>query len=140
MDFFQHLTACRHEKGTEYTHTSLGPPHGAFYIWSSQQKQFHKGYCATLERGENLHLAERHRHIGPVVVDLDFRFKPTAQEIADPTKILFGTDYPFSQVGEKVIDDVMAGIEKFDGYDARRREMIFRENALALFPRFAAAR
>jgi hypothetical protein len=30
----------------------------------------------------------------------------------------------------------MAGIEKFDGYDARRRDMIFRENALALFPRF----
>lgn len=60
------------------------------------------------------------------------------EDIADPGKILFGSDYPFSQAGERVIDDVMAGIEKFDGYDEARREMIFRGNALSLFPRFAA--
>ena len=62
------------------------------------------------------------------------------EDIADPQKILFGSDYPFSQVGEKVIDDVMQGIESFEGYDERRRDMIFRENALGLFPRFATAR
>ncbi len=61
------------------------------------------------------------------------------EDIADPSRILFGSDYPFSQVGEKVIDDVLAGIESFDAYDAGRRAMILRDNALALFPRFAAA-
>ena len=60
------------------------------------------------------------------------------EDIADPKRVLFGSDYPFSQVGEKVIDDVLAGIESFDGYDATRRAMILRDNALALFPRFAA--
>ncbi len=60
------------------------------------------------------------------------------EDIADPNRILFGSDYPFSQVGEKVIDDVLGGIESFDGYNATRRAMILRDNALALFPRFSA--
>ena len=61
------------------------------------------------------------------------------EDIADPQKILFGTDYPFSQAGERVIDDVIKGIESFDGYDAAKRRMIFHDSALALFPRLAAA-
>ena len=88
MTFFHDLTTCRVGKEHEgYTHVSLGPPTGAFYIKSSQHTKFLEGYCVALDRGEDLHLAERHRHIGPVVVDLDCRFKPTAEEIADPTKI-----------------------------------------------------
>ena len=53
------------------------------------------------------------------------------EEIADPKKILFGSDFPFSQVGEKVIDDVLAGIAAFDGYDEKRRAMI--EGALRFY-------
>ncbi len=93
--------------------------------------------AAKLPKGVDYYLKQMYFDLAQASVPLIMR---ALEDIADPAKILFGTDYPFSQVGEKVIDDVMAGIEKFDGYDARRREMIFRENALALFPRFAAAR
>ena len=89
-----------------------------------------------LPRGVDHYLKQMYFDLAQASVPLIQR---ALEDIADPEKILFGSDYPFSQVGEKVIDDVMEGIEKFDGYDDRRRAMIFRDNALALFPRLAAA-
>ena len=82
-----HLSALRVEKGHEFTHTSLGPPRGSFYVPSSSNKIFLREYEAAVERGEDLHLTERHRHVGPVVVDLDFRFKPT-EPMEDPSNLL----------------------------------------------------
>ena len=59
------------------------------------------------------------------------------QDIAASDHVLFGTDYPFSRIGEKVIDETIEGVETFDGYDAEIREKIFQENAVALFPKLA---
>ena len=89
-----------------------------------------------LPKGVDYYLKQMYFDLAQASVPLIQR---ALEDIADPNKILFGSDYPFSQVGEKVIDDVMAGIEKFDGYDSDRRAMIFRDNALRLFPRFATA-
>jgi P4 family phage/plasmid primase-like protien len=76
----QFLYPYRVEKGVEHTHTSLGKPLGSYYIPSSSHSAFLKVYKAAIERGEDVFLTERHRHIGPVVVDLDFRFEPLAEE------------------------------------------------------------
>jgi predicted TIM-barrel fold metal-dependent hydrolase len=57
-------------------------------------------------------------------------------QIADPDKILFGTDYPFAIDRINVIQDTINGIETFGGFDDALRKNIYRENALALFPRF----
>ncbi len=57
-------------------------------------------------------------------------------EIADPDKIMFGTDYPFAIDRTAVIQDTIDGIESFDGFDATMRQKIFKRNALNLFPRF----
>lgn len=89
-----------------------------------------------LPKGVNYYLKQMYFDLAQASVPLIQR---ALEDIADPEKILFGSDYPFSQVGEKVIDDVMAGIDGFDGYDLSRRAMIFRDNALRLFPRFAIA-
>ena len=78
----QFLSSYRVEKGHEHTHTSLGRPTGAFYLPSSSHDAFLRFYKAAFERGEDLFLTEKHRHIGPVVVDLDFRYVPTAEEMA----------------------------------------------------------
>ena len=78
----QFLFQYRVERGHEYTHTSLGRPTGSFYLASSSHDAFLSVYKAAFERGEDLYLTERHRHIGPVVVDLDFRFEPAADELA----------------------------------------------------------
>ena len=59
------------------------------------------------------------------------------QDIAAPNHILFGTDYPFSRVGEKVIDETIEGVETFDGFDVESCLKIFQVNAVALFPSLA---
>ena len=61
------------------------------------------------------------------------------QDIAGPDRLLFGTDYPYSARGEAVISDAIEGVEQFEGFDEAARRRIDRENALELFPRFAAS-
>lgn len=68
------LTFKNLEKGTEFTHTSFCRPTGSFYIPTSRTEEFYRLYNESLLRGENLHITEKHRDIGPVVIDLDFRY------------------------------------------------------------------
>lgn len=55
--------------------------------------------------------------------------------IADPSRILFGSDYPY--VSEDVAADETAGLDAYDGFDAAALAAINRGNAEKLFPRFA---
>jgi len=54
------------------------------------------------------------------------------KEFVDPSHILFGTDFPF--LPEKMINDMILGLEQYTGFDKETRIMIERENALTLFP------
>lgn len=76
------LSKYRVGKGHEFTHTSLSRPAGSFYVPASSSDEFMGEYCRALLRGDELHVTERHRHIGPVVVDLDFRYPPSAPSAA----------------------------------------------------------
>lgn len=69
------LQPFRVEKGSDHTHTSFAKPSGAFYLPSGTHAAFMDAYHAALTRGEDLHVTEHHRHIGPMVVDLDFRYE-----------------------------------------------------------------
>jgi len=57
------------------------------------------------------------------------------QKLVNASRILFGSDYPFAP--EILTDLVIRGIERHDGFNEAARNLIERENALALFPRFA---
>ncbi|NVM53774.1 MAG: amidohydrolase [Candidatus Helarchaeota archaeon] len=59
------------------------------------------------------------------------------QELADPSHILFGSDYPF--LPEPLITTMAEGVETYDGFDAQTRMAIERDNALDLFPRFKSS-
>ena len=52
---------------------------------------------------------------------------------ADPTRILFGTDYPY--VSEDVANAETAGLDAYAGFSEAERKMVARGNAEALFPR-----
>ena len=52
---------------------------------------------------------------------------------ADPSRILFGTDYPY--VSEDVAIAETAGLDAYEGFSAAERAMVARANAEALFPR-----
>lgn len=59
-------------------------------------------------------------------------------EVADPDRILFGTDYPFALTGARIVPDTIAGVRGYAGYDAAMTAKVMRDNAVALFPRLAA--
>jgi len=55
------------------------------------------------------------------------------QECVDTSHILFGADYP--PAPEAVTVASIQGLEEYDGFDDSERQAVYRENALALFPR-----
>lgn len=67
------LTSCKAEKGDDFTHTSFLRPRSSLYVPASFRHEFTDAYCEAMRRGEDLYLTERHRVIGPVLIDLDFR-------------------------------------------------------------------
>lgn len=58
-------------------------------------------------------------------------------EVADPSRILFGTDYPSARNVEKVMRDTIAAIRSFEGFDDMFRRKVMAGNAQAIFLRFA---
>ncbi len=79
------LLGCKVDRGCEHTHTSFQRPMGTFYVPSSHTDQFMQLYIHALSRGEDLYLTERHRHLSPLLIDLDFRFRDDAAEPHDAT-------------------------------------------------------
>ena len=65
---------CLAQKGGEFTHTSIYDPMASYYVRPDKIAKFHELYKDAVLSGADLYLTERHRDIGPVVIDLDFRF------------------------------------------------------------------
>jgi P4 family phage/plasmid primase-like protien len=63
------------QKGSEFTHTSIIKPTGAFYIPSDKIDNFYRIYKKGLKSNDDLYLTEKHRDISPFLIDLDFRFE-----------------------------------------------------------------
>ena len=64
-------------KGSTFTHTSLGKPHGSYFIPSENTNDFYRLYSECIDAHEELYMTEKHRHVGPLIIDLDFRFNIT---------------------------------------------------------------
>lgn len=74
---YQFLLGCktlRETGNTEFTHTSFQRPGGAMYVPCTYIDEFFKVYRSAMKRGEDIYLTEKHRVLGPVVIDFDFRF------------------------------------------------------------------
>lgn len=63
------------EKGGAYTHTSIYQPTGSFYISPQDTPTFMSLYKTAMAGGEELYITEKHNELGPVLVDIDLRFK-----------------------------------------------------------------
>jgi P4 family phage/plasmid primase-like protien len=63
------------EKGSAFTHTSIYHPIGSFYIPPEDVDRFFELYKEAVLASDDLYLTEKHREIGPVIIDLDFRFE-----------------------------------------------------------------
>ncbi len=58
-------------KGLEYTHTSLIG--GSYYISPDDIDTFFNLYSEAYKKNVNLFISEKHRELGPIVIDLDFK-------------------------------------------------------------------
>lgn len=67
-------------KGTYHTHTAFGPPYGKFNISEDDYTQFYDLYCNALQRGVDLHITERPKEVGPLLIDIDFHFDENHDE------------------------------------------------------------
>jgi predicted TIM-barrel fold metal-dependent hydrolase len=61
---------------------------------------------------------------------------PSLLALVGPAQLLFGSDYPWA--GEALASLVLLRLESYQGLDQQARGAIERDNALSLFPRFAA--
>jgi predicted TIM-barrel fold metal-dependent hydrolase len=89
-----------------------------------------------IPEGVAAHLGRLYYDIAQSAAPLSFR---ALLEVADHSRILFGTDYPFARNAEKVMTDTITALASFDGFDAALRRKIAHDNARMLFPRFAKA-
>ena len=71
---YNFLEEHRADKGGIYTHTSMDNPKGIFYIPNQDLDTFYSLYEKAIFDNNRLHLIEKHCQIGPVIIDLDFRY------------------------------------------------------------------
>jgi len=77
LDLAEFLDQRRVEKGNEHTHTCMGKPFmGSFYIPDEEMNLFFKLYEKDYLYGKKLCLIEKHKDVGPMVIDLDLKFEP----------------------------------------------------------------
>ncbi len=60
---------------------------------------------------------------------------PALQKLADPERILYGSDFPFMPAAHTA--ENTAGFAEYDGWSEKGRAAVGRSNALSLFPRLA---
>jgi P4 family phage/plasmid primase-like protien len=63
-----------------FTHTSLGNPAGTFNIPEDKTHEFFKFYRKALRAGVGLHLTEKHKPQGPIVIDVDIKYQVPKDE------------------------------------------------------------
>jgi hypothetical protein len=67
-------------KGQDFSHTSMGFPAGSFYIPHDKTAEFHDLYHKHINGKKEANLTEKHKHICPILIDLDFRYMKDAAD------------------------------------------------------------
>lgn len=72
--FYKFISKFTIQKGGAFTHTSISKPGGSYYVPVEHINDFYSQYSEAVDRGDDLFITERNRHISPVKIDLDFRW------------------------------------------------------------------
>ena len=78
-DFLKFIISYKVDKGQPYTHVSMGHPVGSYNIPNDKLSSFYKLYTKKYLKIKNddkskLHILETHKEVGPIIMDIDFRF------------------------------------------------------------------
>jgi P4 family phage/plasmid primase-like protien len=97
-----------------YTHVSLGNPKGCYNVTDKDQSKFYQLYSKVITENKcPIYLAERHRKQGPILIDLDFKYKTS-----NPSdRIITELDYLV------VIEQYILNIKKYIKLDDYEEEL-----------------
>lgn len=113
--FYEYIKNYTVSKGSIYSHTSFSPP-GIYYIPSDKFDEFFVEYEEAYNDGCQLSLTETHRHLSPILIDLDIK---ADIESTDQNKShLYNNDHVFHIVDAycKIIVETFHLPETFDIY------------------------
>ena len=68
------LKTCVVQKGEDFTHTTMYEPKSSYYITPDKTDKFYELYKKCVSSDADLYLTEKHRDIGPFVIDINFHF------------------------------------------------------------------
>ena len=77
-----------------YTHTAFGLPWGKYNIPDDEMEKYFEVYGNALQTGVELHMTERPKPVGPLLIDIDFHFEKEYEERLykeDDIKYVIGT-------------------------------------------------
>ena len=62
------------------THTIMYNPRGSYNIPETVYGIFRKLYANAILEGYSLHIVERHKNVGPIIIDLDFKYHKSKRQ------------------------------------------------------------
>jgi P4 family phage/plasmid primase-like protien len=129
------LNEHRVQPGSKSTHTSLHNPLGVFYIDDKDNTKFYRLYRNALDANVNVHLTEKHKQYGPIVIDIDMKYKD-AQESRIYSNILIELVRLYINVIDKYLvvkdEDFMAFV--FEKSKPTEKETEFKDGIHIMFP------
>lgn len=131
----------RVERGVKFTHTSLNNPVGSFYIDEKEHTKFFRLYRHALENNIDLHLTEKHKSYGPIVVDIDMKYsKSTLLPNRIYSNVLIEIVRLYVQIIDKYLnvkeEDLMAFV--FEKSNATEKETEYKDGIHIMFPHICA--
>jgi P4 family phage/plasmid primase-like protien len=131
----------RTERGQKFTHTSLNNPVGSFFIDEKENTKFFRLYRNVLDNNIDLHLTEKHRQFGPIVVDIDMKYdKSTILNNRIYSNVLIEIVRIYVQIIDKYLnvkeEDLLAFV--FEKEKATEKETEFKDGIHIMFPHICA--
>ena len=130
----------RVESGSQSTHTSLYNPLGVFFIDEKENTKFCRLYRNALEDNADLHLTEKHKPYGPIVVDIDMKYTVELPNIRIYTSIIIELVRIYIQVIEKYLvvkdEEMLAFV--FEKNAPTQKENEFKDGIHIMFPNICA--
>lgn len=125
------LKTCRKKEGQEHTHTKIGDANrgikgGSYVITDDIQEKFLEVYHRDIfERNRENNLTEKHREKGPIVIDLDFRFKGEVDRQYDDSFLMSFITIYLEEL-KSILDDVPA--ERFKAFIMEKPTTVYKSD------------
>jgi len=130
----------RVESGSQSTHTSLFNPLGVFFIDEKENTKFCRLYRNALEDNADLHLTEKHKSFGPIVVDIDMKYTVELPNVRIYSSIIIELVRLYIQVIEKYLvvkdEEMLAFV--FEKSAPTQKEKEFKDGIHIMFPNICA--